>query len=181
MEYLKQILEKITVKKANSVDYVKTLHEIIVLLHANIVKIMEVSDDEVAILLLDQKGTLHFYSPDYLVNSGTIPASYTKSFVAKVLHEGRPKIENHFQTIDHLSLFEEFKKKNPNQLPIQKMLCVPLISNGKPYGAIEISKKGKNYDEAGSDWTESDLEKLLKVIGEIQNLLYILCEYAEVI
>jgi len=137
-----------------------------------------VKDDEVAILLLDDKENLKFFQPEYLKKSGLIPKKYARSFVTKVLHECKPLIENQFSTTPHLAFFEGFDKKSEEQT-IQKMMCIPLVtSSGQVFGALQIGRKGDSPGSAGPDWTQPDVLKIVKAIGSVVDDLQVLCKRA---
>ncbi len=70
----------------------------------------ELQTDEVALLLTDKDNmVLSFAAPDYLVNSGMIPISSPDAFAARVFKMNRGMIENNFNQMKHLHLFEYIK------------------------------------------------------------------------
>lgn len=181
MEPLKRILANI-VKESQGVDYEKVFQEVISMLHGELCRLMSVRDDEVAVLLLDKMNNVRFLRPKYLEKAGFIPYSYTRAFVVKVMQTRTVGIDNRFHSTQHLSLFEDFKKNNPNQIPIQKMLCVPLIrGETHSFGAVQISRKGLTPEKAGPDWRETDGEMIFEYLQPLSDNLYILCKHAGIV
>ncbi len=101
-------------------------------------------EEEVAIFILDDRNILKFLYPIYLRKAGAIPKDYKKSFVWRLINAQKGIIDNDFKTAIHLNFFENAKEKNKSPEPIEKIMGLPLIKNDKVYGAIEISKKGKD-------------------------------------
>lgn len=179
MEHLYSILKNIQSGRPEK-GWEAAFQEFLSLLQKELVRLAGVDDDEVAVLFMDKRQNLKFYRPRYLENSGVIPAGYTRAFVIKVLQLGQPAMENRFNAVTHLALFEEFKRDNPQQLPIQKMMCFPVASSdGRAFGAVEISRKGASPDSAGPDWTKADLERVQKALSPLGEGLFQLCRMAD--
>lgn len=182
MEQLKRILANVTREVKRGIDYPQVFGEVLAKLHAELCRLAGVKEDEVAILIMDNMKNLRFHRPQYLEKAGSIPTGYSRSFVTKVLQSGRPAIENRFHSTQHLVLFEEFKRNNPNVQPIQKMMCIPLLAKGgKVFGALEISKKGDSLEAAGPDWTDQEITQISKAVAEIVEEFYQLCDLAGVL
>lgn len=182
MEQIRRILDRITRERKEGVVYSDVFEEVLTLLQSRLVQLAGLRDDEVAILLMDNRQNLKFYRPKYLERSGLIPASYTRSFVTKTIQSGRPAVNNHFNATQHLAMFEELKRNNPNAEPIQKMLCIPLRTmDGTVFGAIEFGKKGASLEDAGPDWKASDMETLSSAVNGVIDNFYQLCLMARVL
>lgn len=129
-----------------------------------------VKSDEVAILELAQNGAmLSFLYPAKLRRVGSIPMSTTNSLAVRTVRERRPEMINNFPAQKHPTVFESvavddsIKERNP----IQKIMSVPLLVDGKAVGVIQISRKGKTPTTAGSDFTIRDLTSLVTTAGVI--------------
>ncbi len=131
-------------------------------------------EDEVAIFILDKRNILNFLYPAYLGKVGVIPKDYKKSFVWRLIEEKRGIIDNNFETAIHLHFFESAKdkKKDLPHDPIQKIMGIPLVKDDLIFGAIEISKKGKNLNSAGEDFSKKDLNKLKEIVNDTIDTLF---------
>lgn len=182
MEQIRRILDRIAQERKEGVVYVDVFQEVLTLLQSRLVQLAGVKEDEVAILLMDSRRNLKFFRPKYLERSGLIPASYTRSFVTKTIQSGRPAIDNHFNSTQHLAMFEDLKRNNPHVEPIQKMLCIPLrTSAGIVFGALEFGRKGASPEEAGRDWSPREAESLAESVQGIVDLFHQLCLMAKVL
>ena len=132
-------------------------------------RMFSVKPDEVAILELTQNGAiLSFLYPVKLRKVGSIPMSTTNSLAVRTVREKRPEMINNFPAQKHPTVFEsialdEVPKNERN--PIQKIMSVPLLVDGKASGAIQISRKGKSPTTAGADFTIRDLTALVTTAG----------------
>ena len=129
-----------------------------------------VKQDEVAILELVQNGfILSFLYPTKLRKVGSIPMSTTNSLAVRTVREKRPEMINNFPAQKHPTVFESVAldeataKQERN--PIQKIMSVPLLVDGKAVGAIQVSRKGKSPTTAGADFTIRDLTALVTIAG----------------
>ena len=131
-------------------------------------RLFSVKADEVAILELAPNGAiLNFLYPTKLRKVGSIPMSTTNSLAVRTVREKRPEMINNFPAQKHPTVFEsvalgdakEAKKEERN--PIQKIMSVPLLVDGKAVGAVQVSRKGKSPTTAGSDFTIRDLTALV--------------------
>jgi len=127
----------------------------------------ELQIDEVALLLTDKDNmVLSFAAPDYLVNSGMIPISSPDAFAARVFKMNRGMIENNFNQMKHLHLFEYIKGPGEKIRKIWKMMSTILRSGEVKFGIIELSRKGASMHEAGEDFSPENLEFLESSIQE---------------
>lgn len=131
-------------------------------------KLFSIKQDEVAILELASNGTiLNFLYPFKLRKVGSIPMSTTNSLAVRTVREKRPEMINNFPAQKHPTVFESVALESDKQErhPIQKIMSVPLLVEGKPVGAIQISRKGKSPTTAGADFTIRDLTTLVSTAG----------------
>lgn len=123
--------------------------------------IFGVKPDEVAILALIAGGKhLKFVVPEKLQAVGTIPVNSTTALVARTVRERRPDILNQFAGSRHASVFEGVPLGRRDGEMIQKIMSVPIISGEKVVGVVQISRKGRTQQEAGTDFGSGDLRTL---------------------
>jgi hypothetical protein len=125
-------------------------------------KAFGVKADEVAILTTtaDDK-FLQFVVPEALQKIGTIPMTSAAALVARTARDRKAEIFNNFTTARHSTVFEavplEQKQRGD---PIQKIMSVPVILDGKVKGVVQVSRKGKSVASAGPDFTPKELTEL---------------------
>ncbi|MBI5166881.1 MAG: GAF domain-containing protein [candidate division NC10 bacterium] len=130
---------------------------------SSIITIFSLEEDEVAIILIRDKGQLlRFAYPLELYEGGMNAFPVTASSVAgQVVRSRQGLFFNDFQEIRHLSIYEKMRLKGREPRDIQKILSAPLIlPDSKVIGVVQISRKGKSLAEAGKDFSKQDLEKL---------------------
>jgi hypothetical protein len=128
--------------------------------------------DEVAILLTDKDNmVMSFAYPEHLVNAGMIPVSSPDAFAARVYKLNRGMIENSFNQMKHLHLFEYIKGPGEKVRRIWKMMSTVLRAGDLKFGIIELSRKGESVDDAGDDFTPENMEFLEATIVEFAPLL----------
>ena len=89
--------------------------------------------------------------------------------------------------VKHVSLFEvvklgaggEEEDRRQEQMPIQKIMSVPVVHSGNVMGVVQISRKGLDASLAGADFTGDDL-KQLEQAAEILARMPFMQEGAEV-
>ena len=142
-------------------------------------RMFSVKNDEVAVLEVTQNGAiLSFVYPPKLKAAGNIPLSTTNSLAARTVREKRPEMINNFPAQKHPTVFESINLEKPDpkapkaeRHPIQKIMSVPLLAEGKAVGVIQISRKGKTPTTAGADFTIRDLTGLVTTPGIIAKCL----------
>ena len=128
--------------------------------------------DEVAILLTDKDNmVMSFAYPEHLVNAGMIPVSSPDAFAARVFKMNRGMIENNFNQMKHLHLFEYIKGPNEKVRKIWKMMSTIIRTGDMKFGIVELSRKGDSANEAGDDFSPENLEFLDASILEIAPFL----------
>jgi hypothetical protein len=121
--------------------------------------------DEVAILRFSPNAmTLNFVFPIKLSKVGSIPLTLTQSLAAKTIRDKRGEIVNTFSGYKHPTVFESVNlSEQERAAPIQKIVSVPMITEGKVEGVIQVSRKVKPGEPVGADFTPKDLAELTMV------------------
>jgi hypothetical protein len=131
-------------------------------------QILRVRRSEVALLRLE-KGSLRFVFPPELRSAGVLPLSGS-AVAARTASTRTPLLSNTFMRVKHVSLFEAVKlgagaeeeDRSQEQMPIQKIMSVPVVNSGNVMGVVQISRKGLDASLAGADFTNDDLKQLEK-------------------
>ena len=147
-------------------------------------RMFSVKHDEVAVLEVVQNGTiLSFVYPPRLKMAGVIPLTNTNSLATRTVREKRPEMINNFPAQKHPTIFESIALEEKadakaaagapkaERHPIQKIMSVPLLIEGKAVGVIQVSRKGKSPTTAGADFTIRDLTSLVTTAGIIAKCL----------
>jgi hypothetical protein len=129
-------------------------------------QILRVRRSEVALLRLD-KGSLRFMYPAELRSAGVLPLSGS-AVAARTASTRTPLLSNTFMRVKHVSLFEAVKlgaaaseeDRSLEQMPIQKIMSVPVAHDAQVMGVVQISRKGLDSSLAGADFTAEDLKQL---------------------
>src|SRR5271165_3397256 len=129
-------------------------------------QILRVRRNEVALLRLE-KGSLRFIFPAELRSAGVLPLTGT-AVAARTAATRCPLLSNTFMRVKHVSLFEAVKlgteadedDRSHGQLPIQKIMSVPVVHTGTVRGVVQVSRKGLDSSVAGIDFTSEDLKQL---------------------
>src|ERR1019366_9113601 len=128
-------------------------------------QILHVRRNEVALLRLD-KGSLRFVFPPELRSAGVLPLTGS-AVAARTAATRTPLLSNTFMRVKHVSLFEAVKlgaeeeDRSQEQMPIQKIMSVPVMSpGGNVMGVVQVSRKGLDASLAGADFTGEDLKQL---------------------
>jgi hypothetical protein len=142
-------------------------------LATQIAKGFDAHKDEVAILRLSPNAmVLNFVFPIKLSKVGSIPLTLTQSLAAKTIREKRGEIVNTFSGYKHPTIFDPtiFESVNLSEqeraAPIQKIVSVPMIAEGKVEGVLQISRKARPGEPLGPDFTPKDLAELT-LVGSI--------------
>ena len=130
-------------------------------------QILHVRRSEVALLRLE-KGSLRFIFPPELRSAGVLPLSGS-AVAARTAATKTPLLSNSFMRVKHVSLFEAVKIKvadeedrSQEQMPIQKIMSVPVVDSGNVMGVVQISRKGLDASLSGADFSGDDLKQLEK-------------------
>ena len=147
--------------------------------------ILRVRRSEVALLRLE-KGSLRFIFPPELRSAGVLPLTGS-AVAARTAATRSPLLSNTFMRVKHVSLFEAVKlgagaeeeDRSQDQMPIQKIISVPVLRSGNVMGVVQVSRKGLDASLAGADFTGEDL-KQLEQAAEILARMPFMQEGAEV-
>jgi len=122
---------------------------------------------EVAILgLTAGERSLRFLAPDNLRTVGQIPLSSASSLAVRTLREKKPDIVNHFPIVPHSSVFESVPLADQQRgEPIQKIMSSPIVLGSRAIGVLQVSRKGRESEEAGPDFAPPQLRDL-KMIAD---------------
>ncbi len=125
---------------------------------------LHVRRSEVALLRLE-KGSLRFIFPPELRSAGVLPLTGS-AVAARTAATCTPLLSNAFMRVKHVSLFEAVKlgageeDRSQEQMPIQKIISVPVVRSGNVMGVVQVSRKGLDASLAGADFTGEDLKQL---------------------
>jgi transcriptional regulator with GAF, ATPase, and Fis domain len=125
---------------------------------------LRVRRSEIALLRIE-KGSLRFIYPVELRSAGVLPLTGS-AVAARTASTRTPLLSNSFMRVKHVSLFEAVKlspgeeDKSMEQMPIQKIMSVPVASGDKVIGVVQVSRKGLDQKMAGADFMGEDLRKL---------------------
>jgi len=137
-----------------------------------IAKNFKVKPDEVAILRMAPTGKqLEFIVPEKLGKVGTIPMTSTNALAVRTARDRRAEFVNNFTAATHPTVFEAVKLSKEAGEPIQKILSVPVVVEGKTVGVLQISRKGKTTQAAGPDFAAKDVEELNQVAAALSKCL----------
>lgn len=121
--------------------------------------------DEFAILRISSDARmLCFLFPSKLSQVGTIPLNSPHSLAVKTIRDQRGEIVNNFPKYRHQTVFESVHLSAQEEAaPIQKIMSSPMIVEGKAVGVIQISRKVREGERVGPDFTPDDLAQLATV------------------
>ncbi len=121
--------------------------------------------DEVAILRLSSGGSvLRFLYPLRLAKIGAIPITTVRSLATKNIREKKGEVVNNFPMYKHPTVFEAVDlSEEQKATPIQKIVSAPIVVDETVVGVIQVSRKGKQGEPSGPDFTPRDLAELMKV------------------
>ena len=123
-------------------------------------KNFNVTAEEVALLKLT--GTLlGFVHPEKLKQVGSIPLNTTTSVAARTAVTKRSEALNNFTATKHASVFEAVNLNKTKPKIIQKLMSVPVMGVAGVVGVIQICRKGTTPQDAGPDFTNTEVQKLL--------------------
>ncbi|MGA7561007.1 MAG: GAF domain-containing protein [Terriglobales bacterium] len=129
-------------------------------------QILGVRRSEVALLRLE-KNSLRFIFPPELRSAGVLPLSGS-AVAARTASTRTPLLSNTFMRVKHVSLFEAVKlgaevdedDRSQGQMPIQKIMSVPVAHSGGVVGVVQVSRKGLDASLSGADFTADNLKQL---------------------
>ena len=127
--------------------------------------------DEVAILIVTGDGKhLRFVAPRKFTELGTIPMTKRDSIAVNILAKKAGEAMNNVPMVKHVSFFESIKLRD-RVTPIQKMITVPILHDGKAIGVAQVSRKGESAAEAGPDFSPADVQKAQDIFESVTPVL----------
>lgn len=133
---------------------------------AEVMELLAVNEDEVAIFLPCDGDSFRFAAPLALFDDGsTFPAK--NSLTQKVYAGGAPLVNNNVKIQKPLSIYERAKISERNPRPIQKMLAVPVCDGAYRVGVLQVSRRGLAVREAGPDFEAAQVELLSSVADTV--------------
>jgi hypothetical protein len=161
-----EILEAITKARGNA-DPEALFFDVAEMIVKRASKAFGVKNDEVAIMMLRADGgQLRFVAPRQFTNVAMIPLTNRDAIAVTTLHRRTGEAHNNVPMVRHFALFESIRIRE-RPLPIQKMVSVPIISNGNAIGVAQISRKGENRAAAGPDFTAAEVKKAEELFAEV--------------
>ncbi len=137
-----------------------------------IAKHFNLKAEDVSIMRLTARGRqLEFVVPEKLSKVGTIPMTSTRALAVRTLRDKRAEFINNFQAAEHHTVFEAVRLSPEGSQPIQKIISVPILAEGKPAGVIQVTRKGKTPGAAGPDFEAGDSTVLAQIAAAIGSCL----------
>lgn len=135
---------------------------------AALAKKFKIKAEDVSILRLMPGGRqLEFIVPEKLSRVGTIPLTSTKALAARTARGRKGEFINKFPATEHHTVFEAVPLSKEGAMPIQKILCVPVVTKGKTTGVIQVTRKGKTPGAGGPDFTAKDLGEVRQIAAAL--------------
>lgn len=129
-----------------------------------------VRSHEIGLFSVDHpKHSITFRWPASMAKVGHIPLNAVNSLVAKTANERHSFLDNNFAHTRHLFMFEHMLADKSERITAQKMMSVPIVTEGTVTGVIQIVRKGASTAEAGDDFTKqnlADLERVAAILSE---------------
>lgn len=110
---------------------------------------------------------ISFLLPKGMAQKGHIPLTALNSLVVQTANDLVPYLDNNFTRSRHLFMFEHMLTEKSARISVQKIMSVPIISEGIAQGVIQVAKKGDSVTEAGVDFTEQNLGDLVKIANSL--------------
>lgn len=134
-----------------------------------IASFFSVRSHEVGLFRVDvKKHEITFRWPLSMAKVGHIPLNAVNSLVAKTANELTPSLDNSFARTRHLFMFEHMLADKAERITAQKVMSVPVITDGAISGVIQVVRKGASPLEAGDDFTPqnlADLERIATILA----------------
>jgi hypothetical protein len=97
--------------------------------------------------------------------------AFASSLVTTTARQRQGVINNSFASTPHLHMFENTLADREQRIPIQKIMSAPAVDGELLRWIIQMTRKGKTIDEAGPDFTETELNHLQQIAVAIAPLL----------
>ena len=123
--------------------------------------------DEVAILFLTTDARhLRFVAPRKFADLGTIPVTKRDSIAVNIFGRKAGEAMNNVPMVKHVAFFESVKLRD-RAVPIQKMITVPIMFDGRAVGVAQVSRKGDSPMDAGPDFGPGDVRKAQDIFEQV--------------
>src|SRR4029453_1397924 len=123
--------------------------------------------DEVAILFLTADAShLRFVAPRKFSSLGTVPVTKRDSIAVNVFQKQQGEVMNNVPMVRHVAFFESVKLRD-RVVPIQKMITVPIMFDGRAVGVAQVSRKGDSPMEAGPDFGPGDVKRAQDIFQDV--------------
>lgn len=125
-----------------------------------------VTEAEIALLLLrPNRQVLRFAHPlEHFKGQTNVFPVNSPGIATTVVRSGRGMIHNDMSRVSRLEMYEWIPTGGGKPKEIQKMIAAPLtLSGGEIIGVVEVSRKGKSPEEAGSNFTPAELTELTQI------------------
>ena len=171
MKDLLEILRAMAAKKDEVESRRELFHEVADRVVKHACGAFGAKSDEVAILMTTSDGRhLRFVAPRKFADLGTIPVTKRDSIAVNVLGRKAGEAMNNVPMVKHVAFFESVKLRD-RVVPIQKMITVPIMFDGRAVGVAQLSRKGESPSEAGPDFSQADMKRLQDVFESVAQYL----------
>ncbi|MFA5516890.1 MAG: hypothetical protein WDA20_11450 [Desulfuromonadales bacterium] len=132
----------------------------------------DVQPHEIGLFQIDPRTQMTILrSPQSIGRPAAIPIqSVASSLVIVTQKERRGRINNEFSSTPHLHMVEHTLAEREQRIPVQKIMSAPIIAGDEVSWVVQVTRKGKTRDEAGPDFTASDLECLENITRALAGL-----------
>ena len=167
---MKELIEIVAAMAAKKGD-VENPRELFLDMAERVVKavcsMFSAKSDEVAILIRTSDGAhLRFVAPRKFADLGTIPVTKRDSIAVNVLGRKAGEAMNNVPMVKHVAFFESVKLRD-RVVPIQKMITVPIMFDGRAVGVAQVSRKGDSPMDAGPDFGPGDVRKAQDIFEQV--------------
>jgi hypothetical protein len=121
---------------------------------------------EVGLFQIDSSGRFAIFRwpPQRLDSLITIPIkSFASSLISATARDRRATVDNAFAGTRHLFIYEQALAEKEQRLTVQKIMSAPVVAGGQLAWIIQVTRKGLTAEEAGPDFTATDLEHLERI------------------
>jgi hypothetical protein len=121
---------------------------------------------EVGLFQIDFSGRFAIFRwpPQRLNSLITIPIkSFASSLVSATARDRRATVDNAFAGTRHLFIYEQALAEKEQRITVQKIMSAPVVAGDQLAWIIQVTRKGLTAEEAGPDFTATDLEHLERI------------------
>lgn len=121
---------------------------------------------EIGLFQIDSSGRLAIFRwpPQRLDTLIAIPIkSFASSLVSATARDRRATVDNAFADTRHLFIYEQAMAEKEQRIPVQKIMSAPVVAGDQLSWIIQVTRKGLIAEEAGPDFTATDLDHLERI------------------